>query len=1016
MGVQFSQPWFLLLLIPAALFLYYAFRSDFRLNGFRKKLTLTLRALVILLLILMLSGLHGYTVLRDKQVVFLADRSDSMGDADRISTWISEAVQTKGERDQTAIVSVGLEGAVERLLTDHERPGAGMNARLESRFTGLESGLQLAGSLFEGSSDSRIVLISDGEENVGSMAAAGRLLKDRGIAVDVLPAPGQQIRDVAVEELRVPDRLYQAEAFYAEVLVQSTFKTSGELRIYEDNREIARQTVEVSPGENRFAVQGLAKTPGLHRYRAEVFMSGDESSANNAAYDFTRVEGSPKVLIVEGKPDTSSNITAALESALIGTEVIPPEMLSLEAAKYAAYDSIIFNNVSATKVSGPAMDMIEQAVRSFGVGFMMVGGENSYGMGGYFKTPIEKALPVSMELEGKREVPSLGLILVIDRSGSMDGNKIELAKESAMRTVELLRSKDTVGVVAFDDQPWWVVMPQTLDNKEEVISSIQSIPSGGGTDIYPAVASALDEMLKLNTQRKHIILMTDGQSAFNSNYQGLADTMVEENITMSTVAVGMDADLNLLQFLAEAANGRYYFVEDETTLPAVFSQETVMMAQSYIVDRPFVPAVQQAGDWMGLFERGVPGLLGYIATTPKPSAQNVLVSPEPDPVLARWQYGSGRTVAWTSDLSGKWSSEWVNWSGFADTLTEIVKWTFPQFVSSPYEITTAVAGNEVTLQVNTTGDQPPEKLSAIIGDDEAGEQVVELIQEAPGRYTGQVRVSKPGAFLMSLQDHSDEEAVQAAPGTGFVVPYSPEYKISSGGGEEALTRLAELTGGRVLSWDEPAAVFDREASTRTQLHDWSYALLAAALLLWVADIAVRRLALPWGAIAAGAAALLRRRPAQAAEAGQRPGLERLAARKARAASFYGGGAGRDSAQPPPSSPPAGPRERGAGAGNAGERTAPPAPGAAPAGGRKAPPEAAPEAAPQRRADAPLREPARAKPAGRDGARDASAPPPPPPPASGGGGEERRPGAPGPATEERASSMDRLLKAKKRGSR
>ncbi|KKO51181.1 VWA domain-containing protein, partial [Paenibacillus sp. DMB20] len=846
MGVQFSYPWLLLLSIPAAAFLFYAYRSDFRLGGFRKKLALSIRAVVILLLILMLSGLHGFTVLKDKQVVYLADRSDSMGDSTRLGQWIRQSLAAKGEKDGTAVVSVGLEGAVERKLSAAEDAGASLNASVEGKFTGLEAGLQLAANLFEGRADSRIVLLSDGEENVGSMAAAGRLLKDRGIAVDVLPVPGREIRDAAVEELKVPDKLYQAEAFYVEVLIKSTFKTAGELRIYEDTREIGRQRVELSVGENRFAVKGLAKSPGLHRYRAEIFMDGDESSANNAGFDFTRVDGPPRVLIVEGKPGTSGNITAALQSGMIGTEVIPPQMLPLEAAKYALYDSIIFNNVSGSDVGGKQMELIEQAVRSFGIGFMMSGGEDSFGMGGYFKTPIEKALPVSMELEGKREIPSLGLILVIDRSGSMSGSKMELAKESAMRTVELMRSKDTVGVVAFDDSAWWVVPPQKLGDKKDVLEAIQGIQSAGGTNIYPAVSSALDEMLAIKTQRRHIILMTDGQSAMNSGYGDLTDTMVKNKITLSSVAVGADSDTALLQSLADAAKGRYYFVEDETTLPAVFSREAVMMAKSYIVDKPFIPAIQNAGDWEPLFGNGVPGLLGYVAATPKSSSQVVLTSPEPDPVLARWQYGSGRTVAWTSDLTGKWSREWVSWGAFADTLTEIVKWTFPQFASSPYEVTTEAAGNRVNLQVETDGENPPEKLIATVTGDEAGERKVELIQEAPGRYTGQVDVSKPGAFLMSLEDATGGGgSVKVAPGTGFVVPYSPEYRISSGTGEEGLKQLAELTGGRVLDWEKPEAVFDREATSRRVLHDWSYPLLAAALLLWVADIAVRRLALPW---------------------------------------------------------------------------------------------------------------------------------------------------------------------------
>ncbi|MFI2856371.1 VWA domain-containing protein [Paenibacillus sp. JSM ZJ436] len=965
MGVQFNEPGWLLLLIPAAVLLYRAYRSDYRLSGFRKKLAFGLRTVIILLLVLAISGLHGFTVLQDKQVVYVADRSDSMGDAARLQQWIGESMKTKGEKDRIAVVSTGLEGAVEQKLSA-QGSGTSLNASVAESFTGLESGLQLASYLFEGKGDARIVLLSDGEENVGSMASMGRLLKDRGIAVDVLPVPGQDIQDVSVEELKLPDKLYQGEAFSMEVLLNSTYNTSGELRIYEDSREIGRQIIEVSKGENRYAVQGLAKSPGLHRYRAEIFMDGDTSSANNAAADFTRVDGPPRVLIVEGEEGSSGNIKAALDSGMIAVEVIPPELLPLEAAKYAAYDSIIFNNVSGSRVGGRQMEMIEQSVRSFGTGFMMVGGEDSFGMGGYFKTPIEKALPVSMELEGKREIPSLGLILVIDRSGSMSGAKMELVKESAMRTVELLRAKDTVGVVAFDDRPWWVVEPRELGDKKEVLEAIQGIQSSGGTNIYPAVADALEQMLDITTQRRHLILMTDGQSALGSNYSELTDQMVEEKITMSSVAVGMDSDQVLLQSLAEAAKGRYYFVEDETTLPAIFSREAVLLAKSYIVDKPFIPAVQNAGDWGPLFAEGVPGLLGYVATTPKSTAQVVLSSPEPDPILARWQYGSGRTVAWSSDLSGKWSKAWVSWPKFADTLTELVKWTFPQFEASPYEVSAEVAGSRVNLQITTDGSSAPEKLSAMITGEEGQEQQVELVQEAPGRYTGQLDISKPGAFLLSLSDDSGDTPVQAAAGTGFVVPYSPEYKISTGGGAEALQQLAELTGGRVLKWEEPAAVFDREAVSRQVLHDWSYPLLAAALLLWVADIAVRRLALPWAAIGAWLARPLRRQPAAAAEAGRDPGLGRLAARKARAASFYGGSRSGGMKPPGPAAEPA--RSDAGSEGRGGSAAAP--------------------GVPAQRRDAPLREPAPAgaKPAGQGGV----------PPAEQGG-----------------TSMDRLLQAKSR---
>lgn len=925
-------------MIAVVAFAVYALRSDFRLSGGRRRWAIGLRMTVVILLVLVMSGFHTFRMVYDKELVFVVDRSASMPEDGQALSWLNAATEGKSPRDRLAMVSTGLDAVVEKSLDSGWSTNASSKTAVNSQYTNLEQGLQLAGSLFSGrggQSNGRIVLISDGEENVGDVRFAVNLLKERGIVLDVLPSERQVVQDAAIHSFQMPDKLYQAESFTFEVVVQSTFAGEGELRLYEDNEEIGRTKLTLERGENRVALQGLARQTGMHRYRAEIFVSGDEQAANNTSYAFTRVTGSPHVLIVEGQANTSVNLVNALKSSLIDYEVIAPGLLPLELAKYAGYDSIVFNNVSGEQVGGKQMELIEQAVRSYGIGFVMIGGEESYGMGGYFKTPIEKLLPVSMELEGKREIPSLGLILVIDRSGSMDGDKLKLAKESAMRTVELLRAKDTVGVVAFDDRPWWVVEPQVLKDKEHVLSQINGIPSAGGTDIYPAVADATAKMLEVKAQRKHIILLTDGQSAGNSGYNDLLKTMLDEKITMSTVAVGEGADVNLLQMLADGAKGRYYYVQDATTLPTIFSREAAMVARTYIVNKPFVPALVQPGDWQSLFSGGLPQINGYVATTAKATAQTVLTSPEPDPLLARWQYGSGRSVAWTSDMTGKWSKDWVGWSHFAEVFTEMVKWTLPQFTASDYAVNTSVEGNRVQFEVRAEGEATtlPEKLEAVVSSETADEQRVALVQSSPGIYTGAMEVSDPGTFLVQLQGGVDGEQQSYGAGSGFVVPYSPEYLLISGNGQEKLNALAELSGGRVLSWDQPEQALRYSAAGYAEPRDWERPLLIAALLLWLADIAVRRMSLPWGRIAEHLRPWRRRAGARAATPSGVPpgadaGLARLAARKSRAAAFYGASGGardeRDAAAP--AAPP--PVQRGGGE---------PAPPGARAGAAPAPP-------------------------------------------------------------------------------
>nr|WP_246281379.1 VWA domain-containing protein [Saccharibacillus qingshengii] len=887
-------------MLPLAGFAVFALRGPARISMFRHRLAASLRTLSLLLLVLLLAGVQLYTVQREHEVVYAVDRSSSASSADDDRQWIESSLREKGADDRFALLSFGRDASAEQTMSGTS-PLGGLDAAVDEDYTNVQRALQLSSGML-GTGDPRIVLISDGEENIGSMIETGRLLKNRGIAVDVLDKTGQVERDAAVDSLTLPGKLYLGEAFTVEAQLRSTFSGTGEIRLYEDNVEIGTQTVRVERGENSVLLQGLAKKPGLHRYRAELGIPGDGQSANNAAFAFTRVAGSPSVLIVEGKPDTSSNIQSALNAGLIDTTVIAPSLLPSQIADYAQYDSILFNNVSGDSLGQAKMDAIETAVRSYGIGFMMSGGDQSFGLGGYFDTPIERALPVSMELEGKREIPELGLILVIDRSGSMSGSKIELAKEAAMRTVELMRAKDTVGVVAFDDAPWWVVEPKKLTDKEDVLQQIQSIPSGGGTNIYPAMASAGEAIQKIDAQRKHIILLTDGQSAGGGNYDELLAELGEDNVTASSVAVGSDADRGLLQRIAELGKGRFYDVQDETTLPAIFSREAVLLARTYVVDKPFTPAVADAGDWAGLFAGGLPQINGYVATSAKPSAQTALVSPEPDPLLVRWQYGSGRSVAWTSDLTGEWSGQWVSWEKFANVLTQTVKWTFPQFAASPYRIETAMSegGTELSVTAAQQGNStlPEELIASIGGDASGGSEPVKLVQTAPGRYTGILPVSDPGAYLLNLSPADSEESagLPAATGTGLVIPYSPEYRIASASdqGAQRLAELAQLTGGRVLSWDDPAAVYAQPAAPHKQMRDWTSLVLAAVLALWIADIAIRRLAVPWERIAAVLAAPFtaagRRSFAADSEAApaEDGALARLTAAKRRSTGFRGG--------------------------------------------------------------------------------------------------------------------------------
>lgn len=842
MGISFNHPW-ILILLPLVLFPVYLWFRDTWMEKPRRIVITSLRVVLLTLIILALAGIKVNYEIQDQNVVFVVDISASCEKGKEIAEqFIKEAVKNKDADDNAGVVVYGDNARIEQSISSDFKPYQ-IESLVERNYSNLQEGLKLADALMPDPSKKRLVIISDGYQNKGDALKEAENLSRKNVRIDVVPLKVKSGADVRIDTLEIPQKLYSGEKFSIKVRVNSNIDTRVKLRIYQDTEMVVEDSVNVHSGENIFVYTSVIDEGGFYSFRSSVEAINDTVPENNSASAYTTVHGKTSVLVVEGKSGEARAVVSALSSLGLDVDVTAPGMIPAGLDYINRYSAVILCNVSAESIKKETMEALEAAVRDLGTGLIMVGGDQSFGPGGYYKTPVEKALPVYMDLRGKAEIPSLALALVIDKSGSMSGgvsgySKIDLAREAAIQATDILSPQDKVGVIAFDSAARWVVKMNNVEELEEIQADIATIRAGGGTNIYPAISLAYNSLKNAETKYKHIILLTDGQSATTGDYYYLARRMEKEGITMSTLAVGTDADIFLMQQLAEWGGGRYYFSDDGLNIPRIVTKETIKALREYIVEEEFVPVLTARTPLIsGINE--LPGLEGYVATSPKKTASIVLSSHRGDPILAQWQYGLGRSVALTTDTGGRWSGQWVNWDQYNSIWGNIISWVLPRSDNDNLLVLDAsITGSQGTIEVDSAELTECLPTMATIVTPGLDTEEVTLDAVAPGKYQGTFNAHDPGVYLMSItQQIKNSEEIRKVTG-GITLSYSPEYR-STGTDFRFLEHLAEYGGGSVIN--EPEEAFaDNLYPVKGSTPLWSWLLMAAALLLPV-DIAARRL-------------------------------------------------------------------------------------------------------------------------------------------------------------------------------
>nr|WP_300003809.1 VWA domain-containing protein [Tissierella sp.] len=841
MAIDFNNISFLILL-PFALFIVYFFKKGVdRLNKRRRIGVLILRSLLVLFIVLALAGLGIKKYSKETSTIFLVDLSESAKNSkEDYKDFIEKALAGKSDLDRAGIVTFGAGAEVETSIKTDIK-GVDFQSQVNGRFTDIENALKVSRGLMPPDTMKRIVLMTDGFENLGDSLSQSELIKTAKIDFKVLQQEQEQSEEVQIDDIEIPERLYENQSFDIVLSISSNVKTRGRVTLYSDSKVVGERSVNIEKGVNRFVFKDRAQSGGFKSYKAVITSDNDTLTQNNEYSTFGQVEGSANVLLIDGKEDAGRELEKILNSANIKVDAIKDKQAPKSIDSISKYKSIIMSDVSLENVSTEFVNSLKTYVKDYGGGLVVTGGENSYALGGYYQTPLEEILPVDMEMKVQGEVPSLGLILVIDKSGSMDEghagtNKMEVAKDAAIKAVKSLKSKDQIGVVAFDGNAQWVVRPSANQNKEDIIADIASIRAGGGTSILPALNAAYEGFLDTDTKLKHVILLTDGQ-AERTGYDPLIEKMREEKITISTVAVGSDADTRLLETIALDGKGRYYFVDQYDSLPSIFTKETFLASKSYINNKSFVPLVGAYDDILGPFQEGIPVIDGYIGTSNKERAQKILLTDKGDPLLSAWQYGLGKTVAWTSDVNGQWTSNYLETPEGVEFLTNIVQSSFPRIYDEDLLVETSSKGDQEEILVKnnkSTSKDIRTEVNIITPDLETIN--LKLKTSKPGEFKESFKPEGNGVYLLRINQYQGDKLINSS-NSATSINYSKEYNINNN--QNRLGALVSESDGIFIK--EADEVFKGDLDKIYARKDLSQILLTLALILLLLDIALRRL-------------------------------------------------------------------------------------------------------------------------------------------------------------------------------
>ena len=838
----FERPLFLLLAIPAFLVILLPFfrLSAQRRKGFRKIAPVALHLVAVTLLLLVLAGFSVANSTPEKAVMLLVDLSDSTQTVQKeIQGRAAQLMELMDKKTPAGVVVFGQDQIyTTQLSKDHTFS----TAKVDSTATDISAALEYTASLLPTDRSGQIIVLSDGKQTSGDATDTAMRLAAQGIQIDAVyfDTTALDSDEVQLSSLQASSNVYKGDTIAFTAQIQSNIDTEVRLTLLDNSKLVRRETPKITAGTNTIELSCPAEAVGTHSYQLILESSKDTLEQNNECFAYVNVVGEPSVLILA---DTLSNAKGL--ALLLGEEFSVKPASVWDAPRTIVelcnYDAVVLSNANMSMLPQDYDQLLKAYVEVYGRTLLTVGGESTLMYGGMQGTAMEEILPVTLARQKDSDADAVALMLVLDCSGSMvqnGRNYLTLAKQGAIKCVKAMSGNDYVGLITFNSvaQVQSPLVRATENNKTHLAKTISGLGTGDYTFYRQALAFANDALLNCDAKTRHIMFLSDGHPS-DRDYMDEVKRAAENDITVSTISIGFSSwGLNAM---AETGNGRYYNVKDPTQLPTIMLSETTQVAVDSLTLGDFTPVISRKSQLTeGLGTTRLPMLHGYLATTIKDDAHTYIATEEGHPIYAQWNYGKGVVGCFTSDLSGKWSYDWVsNRTGVAVT-RNMLSTTIDQLRgSSSMSAQVTGRGNTAEISVTTAGTEDSQ-VSLMV--ELAGRVTTyELTQKEPGIYTATFDTAKPGIYeLLVTQADKDGNPLDYWD-TAFTVSYLGEYDVFAAEGRTLLTTLCGYTGGKLYTnMQELAGV---QVGSVQNAYDPMAVFALLVSLIMLADIGIRKL-------------------------------------------------------------------------------------------------------------------------------------------------------------------------------